>query len=188
MGKDRLQKTMKIIKLAPDTFISAVDDFFLGCCHAKHDGLFTIGFARPIIGNIPTISEMQARLVCSLIAQTTKRPENIEQLQDTDRQKSAQRFSKLNLSAVYPVEMFPYCDRIAKLMGLGIGPGFFESPLRWWQTKTTPATTMHYFEEEKDVRKRLETSSRHMPWMLVSFILLMKPVDWLWKLWCRLKS
>ena len=166
----------------------SIQDFFLGCCHAKHDNLFAVGFARPIIGNIPTISEMQARLVCSLIAQTTKRPRNIEHLHDVDRQKSAQRFSKLNLNAVYPVEMFPYCDRIAKLMGLRIGPGFFESPLRWWQTKTTPATTMHYFEEVKDVRKRLETSSRHMPWMLVSYILLMKPVDWLWKLWCRVKS
>ena len=165
----------------------SVDDFFLGCCHTKHDNLFAVGFARPIIGNIPTISEMQARLICSSLAGKTDRPKNIEQLHDADKQKSAQRFAKIDLSAVYPVEMFPYCDRLAKLMGLKPEPGFFKSPLNWWRTQTSPATTMHYFEDSS-IRKRLKTSSRHMPWTLVSFILLMKPVDWLWKLWNRLKS
>ena len=36
-------------------------DFYHGCVHTGHHNLFLIGFARPIIGNIPSISEMQAR-------------------------------------------------------------------------------------------------------------------------------
>ena len=38
-----------------------IRDFHLGCLHVRHDDLFLVGFARPIIGNVPTISEMQAK-------------------------------------------------------------------------------------------------------------------------------
>ena len=32
-------------------------DFFLGCQHVDYSNIFLVGFARPIIGNIPSISE-----------------------------------------------------------------------------------------------------------------------------------
>ena len=35
----------------------SLDEFYLGCCHSDRSDLFLVGFARPIIGNIPTISE-----------------------------------------------------------------------------------------------------------------------------------
>lgn len=51
-----------------------LDEFYLGCCHLRFDNLFLVGFARPIIGNIPSISEMQAQYVCGLIAGKYARP------------------------------------------------------------------------------------------------------------------
>lgn len=159
-------------------------DFFLGCCHADHDNLFAVGFARPIIGNIPTISEMQANYIVRLIAGKVERPGNVTAMHEIEKRKSAQRFSKLNLDAVYPVEMFPYCDRLAKLINLNIGPSIFKSPSNWWRTWASPATTLHYFQDE-DNRC---TWRRHMPWTLVLFILMMKPIDWLWKLFKFLRA
>ena len=103
----------------------SLDEFWLGCCHAERHDLFLIGFARPIIGNIPTISEMQARYVCGLIAGAFERPDDLEQRHESDRRFRQSRYGKLNLMATYPVEMFPYCDRLARLMKLPIGPSFF---------------------------------------------------------------
>jgi len=162
----------------------SIRDFFLGCCHAEHESLFAVGFARPIIGNIPTISEMQANYIVRLLAGKAERQRDVAEVHETDKQKSAQRFSKLNLNAVYPVEMFPYCDRLAKLMSLNIGQSISKSPSNWWRTLASPATTLHYFQDEGNPC----TSRRYMPWTLVLFILLMKPVDWLWKLCKSLKA
>ena len=152
----------------------SLDEFWLGCCHAGRHDLFLIGFARPIIGNIPTISEMQARYVCGLIAGAFERPEDLKQRHASDRQFRQSRYGKLNLMATYPVEMFPYCDRLASLMKLPIGPSFLQSPLAWWRTKLAPASTLHYFESEK--------SNRYMPMTLVLIIIMMKPVDWVYRL------
>lgn len=164
----------------------SIGEFFLGCSHAHHDNLFAVGFARPIIGNIPTISEIQARYVCSLIAGKVARPIDIRVLQEAEKRSMAARFPSLNLEAVHPVEMFPYCDRLANLMGMKIGPSFLKSPLQWWRTQTSPATTLHYLGDDDPTHQAFD-AKRYMPWTLVCFILLMKPVDWAWKLWKRLK-
>ena len=166
-------------KLAQDQI--SLPQFYLGCCHVEHPDLFLVGFARPIIGNIPTISEMQSRLVCGLIAKEIKRPANIQQLQEADHRRRSVRYSKLNLDLVFPVEMFPYCDRLASLMGRKAGRSFVSSPSAWWQTLVSPATTLHYVSETNE--KPPADSTRYMPATLVAFILFMKPVDWIWKVW-----
>jgi hypothetical protein len=159
-------------------------DFYLGCIHCSDVGMFLVGFARPIIGNIPTISEMQARYVCGQIAGKYERPNDIEQLYANDQRKRNARFAKLDGASVYPVEMFPYCDRLAKLMKLKTGPGLLESPLGSWKSKLSPASTLQYFEKsgaESDAR-------RYMPASLVAFIVFMKPIDWAWKAWKTIRS
>ena len=166
----------------------SMDEFFLGCCHAEHDNLFAVGFARPIIGNIPTISEMQAQYICRLLAGDVARPTNVSELHEIETRQSTRRFAKLNLTALYPVEMFPYCDRLAKMMGLKIGASFLESPRRWWKKWSSPATTLHYFEDEPEAREKTSDSRRYMPSLLVLFILVLKPIDWVWKLWKQLRN
>ena len=160
----------------------SLDDFYLGCCHADRSDLFLVGFARPIIGNIPTISEMQARYVCGLIAGAFARPANVQQLHESDRRWRKSRYGQLDLTATYPVEMFPYCDRIAKLMKLPLGPRLIKFPLAWWQSKLAPASTMHYFDSDESIKKLNRSGLRFMPMTLVLFIIMMKPVDWIYRL------
>ena len=161
----------------------SVGEFYLGCSHVEEPGLFLVGFARPIIGNIPTISEMQARYVCGQIAGKFPRDVNIDGLHALDRQHRQARFGQVDSNAVYPVEMFPYCDRLALLMGLKPGPRFWEAPITWWRTKVCPASTMHYFHKADSNDNDLQMTQRYMPIALVLFVILMKPVDWVWKSW-----
>ena len=149
-------------------------DFHLGCCHAQHRGLYLVGFARPIIGNIPTISEMQARYIFGLIAGEFQKPTEVELLQKKELALLHKRYAKLNLESVYPVEMFPYCDKLARLMSLPVGKG--------WRSKLAPATTMHYFGNDPRIQKVVEPAPIYMPVTLILFILMMKPVDWLYRM------
>ena len=163
-------------------------DFYLGCCHVEHDDLFLVGFARPIIGNIPTISEMQARYVCGLIGGSFGRDGSIKRRHRQDLARKRKRFPKLNLSATYPVEMIPYCDDLARRMGLSIGPGLLESPVSWWRSKLTPATTMHYFRQDPEVKDRFAAAPVYLPVTLIAFLVLMKPVDWAYRILGRIGS
>lgn len=155
-----------------------VRDFYLGCCHAEHSDLFLVGFARPIIGNIPTISEVQARYVCRLISGRSLRDPQIAKLHQVHREKNQKQFGKLNLDAIYPVEMFPYCDHLAKLMGEYPSIRSFGSLLGWCREQLTPATTLHYRARESEASKFFTSGSRvYMPPLLVALLLMLKPID-----------
>jgi cation diffusion facilitator CzcD-associated flavoprotein CzcO len=161
-----------------------LEDFFLGCCHKDFDDTWAVGFARPIIGNIPSISEMQARYVCGMIAGEFKRPSNLSEAHRVERRRIASRYKHLDVDTVYPVEMFPYCDQLAKKMGLPIGSRWLDSPLRWWRQRVAPATTMHYFDEDSDIGE----APVYMPILLICLILIIKPFDWLYKMLVRLRG
>ncbi len=191
-------ETNPLVAVSPDLIVPAIgyestldrltedaiklEDFYLGCCHAQHSDLFLVGFARPIIGNIPTISEIQARYVCGLIGKRFARPADIAKHTATELAANRERYEKLNLSETYPVEMIPYCDRIARLMKLSLGPSLFESVSAWWRTKLAPASTMHYFHDDPLIRQHFESAPVYMPITLIAFCLFMKPVDWGYRL------
>jgi hypothetical protein len=138
-----------------------VEQFYLGSIHPLHDDLYLVGSARPILGNIPTISEMQARLVTAMIAGKVPRPEAIGELHAAERRRLADEFPQLDTSAVYPVEMFPYCDRLARL--LGTEPSFGRLPLRQWlRIQLAPASTTHYLDADFDPAQ-LARSKIHSP-------------------------
>lgn len=160
----------------------ALPEFFLGCCHGDYEDTFLVGFARPIIGNIPSISEMQARYVCGLIAGEFQRPADIKSRIQLEQAGIRSRYEMLNLNNVFPVEMFPYCDHLARLMGLPIGLPWQTSLSKWWRTQLEPATTMHYFHSEPRVAQQSEDSRVYMPLTLVVLILLIKPFDWVFRM------
>jgi dimethylaniline monooxygenase (N-oxide forming) len=164
-------------------------DFYLGCCHVRHPDLFLVGFARPIIGNIPTISEMQAAYVCGLMSGRFARPTNIGELSACGQQQNAERFAKLDLEAVYPVEMFVYCDRLARAMNAY--PSWRSAPSlgRWWRMQLSPATTAHYYYHDPQTRRFFERAPVYMPRLLILLLLLLKPLDWAYRAlhWLRQK-
>ncbi len=165
-----------------------VADFYLGCCHVTYPDLHLVGFARPIIGNIPTISEVQARYVCSLIAGKVPRPLKIEELHQADRLARATRYQKVNMDAVYPVEMFPYCDKLSETMKAT--PSLFSvgSLLLWCRMQLAPATTLHYVHRDLEARERCQSAPIYMPTSLVLLLLMLKPIDVFYRTWRWLRQ
>jgi cation diffusion facilitator CzcD-associated flavoprotein CzcO len=187
----------QIVDIQPDLIVPAIGyrarldeisagdiqlpDFYLGCCHVTHPDLYLVGFARPIIGNIPTISEIQAKYVCGLIAGKYVRPAQIAELHQTDLARRKSRYKKLKMDAVFPVEMFPYCDHLAKLMGDYPTLHAAGRMRAWVRMQLTPATTMHYFCGDPDMQRRFKSTPVYMPSVLILFLLALKPLDFLYR-------
>lgn len=167
-----------------------VPQFYLGCCHAESPDTFLVGFARPIIGNIPTICEMQAEYVCGVISGRFERPDRIVELNAIDQQQNASRFAKLNLDALYPVEMFSYCDLLAQQMQTYPTAKSVGSLRQWWRMQLAPATTAHYLYRNEHIRRFFEQAPVYMPALLIVLLLLLKPVDWTYRFvqWLRGKT
>ena len=152
-------------------------DFYLGCLHAKHDDLFLVGFARPIIGAIPSISEMQARYVIESLSGRLQRPPDIAERHAADINARKTRYAGVDTRRIYPVEMFPYCDQLAAEMG--VSPRA-KTKADWWRLQTAPATTLDYqcFEES---RNHLPRPPTYLPIPLIALLLALKPIDWLYR-------
>lgn len=153
-------------------------DFYHGCCHAEHDDLFLVGFARPVIGNIPSISEIQARYVIEKISGRLQRSPDIAHRHASDMRTRRERYRGVDTRLIYPVEMFPYCDRLAAEMAASTRA---ESLAGWWSQNTAPATTLDYacFQNADADRPRPPT---YLPASLILFLLALKPIDWLYRL------
>lgn len=157
-------------------------EFYLGCIHVNHPDLFLIGFARPVIGNIPTISEMQARYVCGMISGKWDRPASIDTLHRKDLAELKNRFKSLDLSVVYPVEMFPYCDNLARRMNAYPSVRAVGSLSRWSRMQLAPATTLHYVSDQQSVNASSDQTPVYLPAVLTVLLLLLKPVDAVYRL------
>ncbi|QDT22512.1 NAD(P)-binding domain-containing protein [Gimesia chilikensis] len=163
-----------------------LSDFYLGCVHATYPDLFLVGFARPIIGNIPSISEVQARYICGLIAETFPRPADIEALHRADAISRKVRFKHLRLESIYPVEMFPYCDQLARLMNTFPTMTSIGSLSVWYRMQLTPATTLHYDYRDKPAFEEFGSTPVYMPKSLILILLLLKPFDLVYRAFRRL--
>lgn len=157
-------------------------DFYLACCHTQWRDLYLVGYARPVIGNIPSMSEMQARLVCGLLAGEVSRPDNLSELHQMDLERRRRHFPKLNLDVLFPVEMFPYCDQLARWMNAFPTRRTLGSLRAWWRMQLAPATTIHYKYQDSQAREECESAPIYMPWSLVLLLLMLKPVDWAYRL------
>ncbi|MFK7850363.1 MAG: NAD(P)-binding domain-containing protein [Akkermansiaceae bacterium] len=153
-----------------------LQDFYEGCAHVSHDDLFLVGFTRPIIGNIPTISEMQAKYVTGLIAGEFDRPEDIEQRHAAEQKEHAATFKNLNTKTIRPVEMFPYCDRLARMMDCYPTRRKIGSTKAWIKTLLAPASTMHYVDSDHDP-KAVSADKIHSPIIITSLLVLIKALQ-----------
>ena len=158
-------------------------DFHLACVHVEHPNLFLVGFARPILGNIPSINELQARFVTGLIAGRVHRPSEIAQEHQRDRERLERTYPKLDTDALTPVEMFPYCDGLARRMGTYPTLRRVGSLRRWIRIWLSPASTAHYLDDAYDP-DFVDRQPIHLPPLLVVLLLLIKvfldlPYSWL---------
>jgi hypothetical protein len=148
-------------------------DFFLGCIHADLPNLFLIGFARPIIGNIPSISEMQAMYTVGALAGKYNLPADMQGKQAQAWEALCAEYPAINTENVYPVEHFTYCDILAREMGILPTLANVRSLRTWWKIHLTPISTFHYLDEYFD-GGALDRQKVYMPVALVGFLAVMR--------------
>ena len=148
-------------------------DFYLGCVHTDLPNLFLIGFARPIIGNIPSISEMQARYTAGVLAGKYKLPAGWREKHKSDWESLRAEYSAINTENVYPVEHFTYCDLLAREMGIMPTLKNVRSLRTWLKIMLTPISTLHYLDEYFDP-KEIDSQTVYMPGILVAFLSIMR--------------
>jgi len=150
-----------------------ISDFHLGSLHARHDDVFLVGFARPIIGNIPTMSEMQAKLVTGILAGRIQRPADLAAAHAVSRAKLRRMFPTLNTETIHPVEMIPYCDELADLMGSLPTLRRVGSFRRWLKIQLAPVSTLQYVDEDYDP-KGMDAQVVHSPALITGLLVLIK--------------
>lgn len=162
-------------------------DFYLGCCHVKYPDLFLVGFARPVIGNIPTISEMQAEYVCRLISGDLERPKTLIEANRHPAAWQSHRVPAFPESDIYPVEMFPYCDQLAELLGRPLKQNRWKNFPAWCRQQLEPATTLHYVPSQR-LPKAMRRHPIYLPVLLIAALLMIKPIDWIYRSYCRCRE
>jgi dimethylaniline monooxygenase (N-oxide forming) len=125
-------------------------DFYRGCVHTDRRNLFLIGFARPIIGNIPSISEIQAQYTVGTLSGKYKLPSQLKEKQEEAWKALCAEYGTINTENVYPVEQIPYSDELARDMGIMPTFAKVRSPKTWLKIMLTPASTIHYVDQYFD--------------------------------------
>ncbi len=151
-------------------------DFYLGCVHAEYESLFLVGFARPIIGNIPSMNEVQAQYVTGLLEGRYQRPPDILEAHRHERVLLKKTFPHIEVDLLYPVEMFPYCDRLAKRMGTYPSLRKSGSIQSWLKIWLSPASTLQYIDENYDATF-MAKQPIHAPVIITVLLMLIKLFD-----------
>ncbi|KAA3645370.1 MAG: NAD(P)/FAD-dependent oxidoreductase [Chloroflexi bacterium] len=179
----------KTLRIAPDVLVWSagyrsnlaelssdnihLKDFYLGCVHASMPNLFLVGFARPIIGNIPSISEMQARFAVGVLAGKYALPKDLNKKQATAWKLLCAKYPAINTENVYPVEQYPYCDILAQKMNILPTLGKVKSLRTWLKLMLAPASTTHYIDEYFD-QQAIEYQNIHTPFVIVALLAMMR--------------
>jgi len=151
-------------------------DFYHGCVHINMHNLFLIGFARPIIGNIPSISEMQARYTVGVLSGAYTLPTRLKEIQQDAWGLLCAEYDTINTENVYPVEQFPYCDALAKEMDTLPTVANVKSLRTWLKIMITPASTTHYVDQYFNQRW-IDQQKPHTPVIILAFLTLMRLLE-----------
>lgn len=162
-------------------------DFYLGCVHTSMHNLFLIGFARPIIGNIPSISEMQARYAVGVLSGKYTIPRTLKEKQNTAWNLLCADYRTINTENVYPVEQYPYCDILAQEMGMMPTLANVKSLKAWLKIMLAPASTTHYTDDYFD-RRAIEKQQIHTPLILLALLTLLRLFEYPFRLIGRIKQ
>jgi dimethylaniline monooxygenase (N-oxide forming) len=148
-------------------------DFYHGCVHIDRHNLFLIGFARPIIGNIPSISEVQARYAVGVLSGKFTLPAELNEKQNEAWDLLCAEYRTINTENVYPVEQFAYCDELAQEMGILPTLATVGSLKTWLKIMFSPASTTHYIDEYFDTQS-IEQQKVHTPAIFLALLALMR--------------
>jgi cation diffusion facilitator CzcD-associated flavoprotein CzcO len=161
-------------------------DCYLGCVHTDQHNLFLIGFARPIICNIPSISEMQAQYTVGLLAGRHTLPASLKERQAEAWQTLCAEYPAIDTNHVYPVEQYPYCDTLARAMGSMPTLARVPSLRTWLKIMLAPASTTHYVDPYFD-SQAIDRQQVYTPMILVAVLTLLRLLGYPFRLIERIK-
>ncbi len=148
-------------------------DFYRGCVHIDTHNLFLIGFARPIIGNIPSISEIQARYTVGVLSGKYALPTALKEKRNEAWESLCAEYGTINTENVYPVEQFPYCDILAREMGIMPTLASVRSLSAWLKIMLAPASTAHYMDDYFEAQW-IKRQKVYTPGILIALLVLMR--------------
>jgi hypothetical protein len=82
-------------------------------------------------------------------------------------------FPTLNTETIHPVEMIPYCDELAVLMGSLPTLRRVGSFRRWLKIQLAPVSTLQYVDEDFDP-KGMDAQVVHSPALITGLLVLIK--------------
>jgi dimethylaniline monooxygenase (N-oxide forming) len=148
-------------------------DFYHGCVHTDMHNLFLIGFARPIIGNIPSISEMQAQYTVGVLSGKYTLPTALKEKQLEAWNLLRAEYRTIDTENVYPVEQYAYCDILAQAMDMMPTLANVKSLRTWLKIMLAPASTTHYMDKYFDQRS-IDRHAVYTPVILLLLLALMR--------------
>jgi len=162
-------------------------DFYHGCVHTDRRNLFLIGFTRPIIGNIPSISEMQARYAVGVLSGKYRLPTALNEKQKEAWKSLCAEYHTINTENVYPVEHDPYCNILAHEMGILPTLATVGSLRTWLKIMLAPSSTTHYVDQYFD-RQAIERQKVYTPVILLALLAVMRLLEFPFRFIKRVRS
>jgi dimethylaniline monooxygenase (N-oxide forming) len=162
-------------------------DFYHGCIHTDMHNLFLIGFTRPIIGNIPSISEMQARFAVGVLSGKYRLPTALKEKQRETWKLLCAEYRTINTENVYPVEQDPYCNVLAREMRILPTLANVGSLRLWLKIMFCPTSTTHYVDNYFDPQS-IRRQKVYTPVILIAFLSLMRLLGFPFRLIQRVRK
>ena len=119
--------------------VGGIDRFRWGMEYRDRPGLYLVGAVRPIIGNVPTLTEVQAEWIARRLCGSA---DDVDIGDNRPPRRPRPRPMRPNDEAAttLAVEMFRYCDALARSIGMWPPVDRGERRRYGWE----PATTRHY--------------------------------------------
>tara|TARA_Y100000817_G_C16862078_1_gene546240 strand:- start:7611 stop:9173 length:1563 start_codon:yes stop_codon:yes gene_type:complete len=114
------------------------------------------GFARPTLGSLPMVSEMQARLIANVFADKINLPIDMGEIYTKDVSNNKEYFKDTSQRLNYLVNTYHYNDELAELMGMkpNVWKLLFTNPYWCFHLMVNPWTHFHYTLFDKNERYR----------------------------------
>jgi len=152
----------------------------------RDPSLCYIGTARPMIGSIPGLGELQARWAAKVYTNQATIPSSPEMLEQVKRDKvtHSKIFIADHRSLPQLVNHWNYSDEIASYFGAkpDLVRWFFRNPFRWWTIISAPWSAHIYRVEDPKTRelaiKHIEKTwlRNHYPFRFFNYTMLIMDI------------
>jgi dimethylaniline monooxygenase (N-oxide forming) len=151
--------------LKDEKYIAPINERFKFIFHNDDPTLAFIGFTRPVVGSIPTLSELQSIYIGKIFSGKLHLPnkEVREKIIRTDKEYQRKLFHETSNRIVGLVSFAKYAEQLAILSG--INPDFFKlflkSPKKWLAAVSAPYNSCRFHLADESQHERIFDTFKH---------------------------